>query len=607
MKRISGVVLAGLVVVLSVAPSVRAANANDILDAAGVKGGLVVHLGCADGKLTAALRASDAYVVHGLDADPANVARTREHIRSLALGGKVSADTFDGAHLPYADGIVNLVVADRPGKVTRAEIMRVLAPGGVAVVGGSKTVKPRPENIDEWTHYLHGADNNAVAADTVVGPPRRLQWQAGPKWTRHHDKMSSLSAMVSTGGRIFYILDEGSTASIHLPARWALIARDAFNGKLLWRRKIGRWYNTFKGLKDGPADAPRRLVAADGRVYATLDLQGPVTCMDAVTGKTVRTYDRTKGAEEIILSDGVLFVLVGPGSIGDGKRLDRPAEKRRLVALDARTGRELWQAVDVVAALTMALDEAGLYYFNFAQKRAVCLDRKTGRKLWTSADTLPAPTAQKSFFASKLVVADGVVLLASGEVSGMIKSTGGATKADTLTAMSARTGKTMWQGRHPPSGYSSPENVFVIDGIVWCDTSSGGSLDGTLVGFDLKTGTVKHRFPSDKTNYWFHHRCHPGRATSNYVITSRTGAEFIDFRKKTWHLNHWTRGACLYGLMPANGLLYTPPAPCACYAETYLHSFNALAPAGGSSPPPRCRPATPKGARIWQRRLKSKI
>jgi len=567
--QVKNIVLASLIVVSLTAPTARAAGAADILKDSGVAGGLVVHVGCGEGKLTSALRAGDAYVVHGLDTNAANVAAAREHARSLGLAGKVAFDRFDGKNLPYVDGTVNLVVSERANAVSQAEIMRVLAPGGVAMVGGSwrRTVKPWPGEIDEWTHYLHGPDNNAVAADTVVGPPRRLQWQAGPKWTRHHDKMSSLSAMVSAGGRIFYILDEGSTASIYMPPQWALIARDGFNGKLLWRRKINRWYNTFKGLKDGPADAPRRLIAADGKVYATLSLEGLVTCMDAVTGKTVRVYRGTKGAEEIILSDGVLLVLVGPGSIGDGKRLERPTEKRRIVALNAATGRKLWEASDVVAALTMAADAKGVYYFNFATKRAVALDRKSGRKVWTSADALPTPTAQKSFFASKLVVSDGVVLLASGEYSGMIKSGGGANKADTLTAMSAATGKTLWQGKHPPSGYSSPENVFVIEGIVWCDASSNTGLTGGLTGFDLKTGRVKYDFQTDKTSYWFHHRCHPGRATVNYVITSRTGSEFIDFRKKTWDLNHWTRGACLYGLMPCNGLLYVPPAPCACYAE----------------------------------------
>ncbi len=564
------------------------ADAGALLQAAGLRGGLVVHIGCGDGRLTAALHASDAFLVHGLDADPANVAKARDHIRSLGLYGKVAVDTFDGRHLPYADNTVNLVVADSLGEVPQAEVMRVLAPGGVALIGGKKLTKPRPAAIDEWTHYLHGPDNNAVAQDTVVGPPRRLQWQCGPKWSRHHDHMSSVSAVVSTGGRIFYIIDEGSTASFYLPSHWALVARDAFNGKLLWKRRIETWYNRFKGLKDGPADAPRRLVAADGRVYATLDLHGPVVALDAATGETIREYDQTKLAEEIILSDGTLFVLVGTGSIGDGRRGERPAEKRTIVAIEAGSGRTLWKATDVVAALTMAVDDDHLYYFNFVDKRVKCLDRRNGRLVWAS-EPLPAPARQRSFFASKLVVSDGVVLFASGEFSGMTKSGGGETRSDTLTALSTRDGKTLWQGKHPPSGYSSPEDLFVIDGVAWCEASSNGRLDGTVLGYDLKTGRVVHKFACDKKNYWFHHRCYPGRATSRYIITSRTGLEFIDLERRTWDLNHWTRGACLYGIMTANGLVYTPPSPCICYAETMLHSFNAFAPAGPLGEGPAAR------------------
>ena len=44
-------------------------QARQLLDASGVKGGVVVHLGCGDGKLTAALHANDSYLVQGLDAD----------------------------------------------------------------------------------------------------------------------------------------------------------------------------------------------------------------------------------------------------------------------------------------------------------------------------------------------------------------------------------------------------------------------------------------------------------------------------------------------------------------------------------------------------------
>ena len=45
-----------------------AATAKKILDSTGVDGGIVVHLGCGDGRLTTALRANDRYTVHGLDA-----------------------------------------------------------------------------------------------------------------------------------------------------------------------------------------------------------------------------------------------------------------------------------------------------------------------------------------------------------------------------------------------------------------------------------------------------------------------------------------------------------------------------------------------------------
>ena len=40
---------------------------------------------------------------------------------------------------------------------------------------------------------------NAVAADRRVAPPGRMQWTAGPKWTRHHESTSSFQALVSAG------------------------------------------------------------------------------------------------------------------------------------------------------------------------------------------------------------------------------------------------------------------------------------------------------------------------------------------------------------------------------------------------------------------------
>ncbi len=288
--------------------------ARKILADTDTTGGLIVQIGCTDGKLTAALGAGDGYLVHGLDADPAKVETARKQIRKLGPYGAISVDRFDGSRLPYIDNLVNLIVACDLGDVAMDEVLRVLAPHGAALIERDgrwvKTVKPRPNEIDDWTHYMHDASNNAVAHDSVVGPPRRMQWVGGPRYTRHHDRMSSISAVVSAGDRVFYICDEQKPVSILTPPQWTLIARDAFNGVILWKRSIAHWHTHLWPLKSGPAQLARRLVADDNRVYVTLDLDGPLIALDAATGKTVHTYPRTKATEEVVHSDGLLLAVV---------------------------------------------------------------------------------------------------------------------------------------------------------------------------------------------------------------------------------------------------------------------------------------------------------
>ena len=86
-----------------------AATAKSILEGADFHGGLIVHLGCGNGRLTAALHTGAATVVVGLDTDVAHVTLAREHIGELGLYGRVSADVFDGKHLPFAENLVNLI------------------------------------------------------------------------------------------------------------------------------------------------------------------------------------------------------------------------------------------------------------------------------------------------------------------------------------------------------------------------------------------------------------------------------------------------------------------------------------------------------------------
>ena len=614
MKRlavVSAYVFLQLATVCSAADMVVAEAADlarGILSSTGVQGGLVVHVNCGDGTLTASLCASDAYLVHGLTDSSQDLDKARATIRKKRLYGRVSVDLLAGKTLPYIDNSVNLLVGDRTAGIAEREILRVLVPRGVALIFGDrdqgsqikgrqiqvgaksclKIVKPWPDNIDEWTHYLHDASNNAVAHDTAIGPLRHLQWDGAPKYSRHHEITSSVAAMVSAQGRLFSIIDMGSRASIHTPSKWRLTARDAFNGVVLWERPIESWFNHLWPLKDGPAQPPRRLVAVGDSVYVTLGLEAPVSRLDAATGKVLHTYADTQFTEEILCADGALFLLKNNKSMNpksyhprlmvcwDEKNrtmqesegfLLKP-EKRDIVSLDAETGKVLWKVEQPVEPLTLAADNRKVYFHNWT--RVVCLDRKTGEKTWESEPVVPRDS-MGYVYGPTLVAYGDVVLFADGR------------KQRKIWAFSKKNGELLWEAPHYPAGHAgSPEDLLVADDLVWCGKIAGGNHSGVFTGRDPMTGDVKREFTPDVQTYWFHHRCYRAKATDKYVLASRTGIEFVDLRKQSWEPHHWVRGACTYGIMPCNGLIYAPPHPCACYLESKLTGLCALAAARSS-------------------------
>lgn len=101
----SPIVALSIFLAVPVVAAERAVNtapeeARRILDATDTEGGLVIHLGCGNAELTVELPASDAYLIHGLDADADNVRRAREYVRSRGLYGRVSIDRQTGRRLP---------------------------------------------------------------------------------------------------------------------------------------------------------------------------------------------------------------------------------------------------------------------------------------------------------------------------------------------------------------------------------------------------------------------------------------------------------------------------------------------------------------------------
>ena len=590
MKRT--VVNAVLFAMLACSPVWGGQSAEDILKASGIKGGLVVQLGCGDGKLTAALGAGDCFIVQGLDTDPTNVDTARAHVRSLGLGGTVSADGFDGRQLPYVDSLVNLVVAEDLGNVATSEVMRVLCPGGVAYVQQngtwSKTVKPRPDTIDDWTHYLHDPQGSSVSSDRLAGHPKGLRWTGGPFWARSHEHTASMQAMVAAGGRVFYVMDEGPTESIQLPSNFVLAARDAFNGTVLWKRPLRDWFNALFPLKSGPGWMSRRLVAVEDRVYVTPGIGQNLLCLDAVTGEVVRTYDDTATTFETLVSDGIIFAAVDTNrELCDynqqhpdcWKERDRASLRwawnrdqgtRVVKAIQAEGGELLWQREMPVAPMTLTVDAKMVCLYDGSA--VLALDRQSGDELW-QADVPDLTQVRTGYSGPRMVICeDRVVLSPMGHI----------------VAISSETGEILWsvEGK-PRSGHLCLEDFYVIGDKIWV---LGRQNAGVYLTYSLESGEKLGEFRNPINSFYIHQRCYPGRATERVQLVPMMGLMIYDMEEDAWFNNHWVRGGCVYGLVPANGMVYTPPNACACYYQSRLNGFNALAP----EPQPATAPAAEK-------------
>jgi outer membrane protein assembly factor BamB len=425
--------------------------------------------------------------------------------------------------------------------------------------------------------------------------------------------MSSLSVTVSAGGRVFSILDEGPLASVYLPSKWYLSARDAFNGVELWKRPITQWQGQLFPLKSGPFQLTRRLVATKDHVFATLGLYQPLSQIDAANGNIIRTYAGTEHTEEILYSNDKLILLVNdnkqPNPYENKKTQVTFAQysisvtaQRSIVVIDPQSGRTLWKKqCGEVTPMTIAAAPGRIFYH--LENNVHCLDINSGDLVWETEVETEIKLATNT--SPGLVAYKDVLCLADDKK---------------LTVLSVNDGKVLWSKQQHVSDYKSPTGVCVIDDCVWLPDSldwdnnywqkKRAEPTGKLIGYDINSGGKKRELSIDYTQGIgvCHHRCSMPKAADKYLLTSWPGVEFIDTTTGQMYTHNWVRGACLYGYMPANGMIYALPNPCACYPDGKLYGFLALAPSASRSAPASNKNLLIKGPAYGKReKRKSKI
>jgi len=584
-----------------------------------VGGGLVVRLGCTDPDALAALRLDDRFLVRAYDRDPARIAAARSRLHALGVYGGISVAELRGAVLPLRDNLVNLLIAPTAMGIPGAELQRVLRPNGVLLLGtGQNRVvvrKPRDAATDDWPHFLYDSTNNAVSRDLKVGPPDAIQWIDNPRWTRSHDFLSSFTVGVSAAGRFIYITDSAPIASVMIPSRWQLVCRDAYNGIILWRKDIPRWFDQFHHMRSGPNYLLRRLAAFDERVAVTLGWTAPVSILDAANGEVLRTLDNTRNASELLYRDGVLYVVVDPDLEKNAAAYYRrwvsrrrpppirPESPCRVAAYSSRSGKLLWHRSgdDTLGfqEMTLAVDDSHVCFLT--TRALICLKRNDGRLLWKKK--WAGIRRRPGWSAPTLVLYRDVVLVGDRITGGTEDAKpenlrrlheGGA--PGRIQAFSLADGTLLWE--HPAEdGFHVPIQIFVINDAVWTGRINVPQSPGFVHALNYRTGKVVRQRPPDPSFRAFstgHNRCHRNKATVRYIITGRESVEFTDVQSGVLTPSIFARGACSFGVLPANGLLYIPPSACMCAWQLKINGMGAFGHTGNAPSPERWKIAVPE-------------
>jgi outer membrane protein assembly factor BamB len=494
-----------------------------------------------DGRLTAALAKGNRLTVQGCCWDDKIIQPGRAGLLAAGVADRASLARIETSALPYADSLVNLLVAPTWGTrpVEIAEILRVLTPEGIAFVGndgnpaatagleaklkqaGAKDIKalsrkgwiqfskPVNPDFDVWTHNLGSPDLSSVNNDKVAGPWAEVRWIGDPRWGSLY---LTYTGRVTAGGRLYYV--ETSAGK-----NW-WVARDAWNGYELWRVPL-------VGL--APPHGPGGSLACDDRQVYAVDSK-VLIARDGRTGAKVRDYAPGFVPERVSAVGACLLV----SDIYANVRTSGHA-----AALDKESGKLLWSRPTV--AHPPAMD--GVAFVPTADElEAVAI--ATGATLWKTA----IPKAKGN---GRFTCKNGLVYMQRQSAQ--------------LVVFDAKKGDLLWQQENPRCHYGAfpyPDELWLVD-------LSKKGVNNVQV-LDPRTGSMKREVQATLG------ACFPLTGSANYLMYLHS--YYLDLKAGTEIMQKTVRSPCLLGHVPANGLTYFLPHHCDCGIS--LRGFLAMAPAG---------------------------
>lgn len=348
------------------------------------------------------------------------------------------------------------------------------------------SMAPNTTTSHDWSMYAFGSQHtNANPYETRVSTANVSH--LAPAW--HQPLTYSAYAPASIAQGITYTSDQNGLAAF-----------DATTGKVLWKKSSPNDRNTdcapliAKGLLISESFAQQaRITAYDAKTGKTVwshtgaTDSAPLTyysdkvyvgtlskiyALDVFTGKTIWSTN-TGGT----INAAVSYTQTAP-AIANGivyTTVSVIAESATLLALDAKTGKKLWQyntgkssyiaAPNYISGSPSVAN--GLVYFNTISHTTEALDAVTGKHVWTAS-------TGDSFVSTSPTLANGAVYSYTG---------------DGLYAFNALTGVALWKTKVNGVG-SVPvsSRIAIANGVIYAGRLFVASSDAAVLAFDAKTG-----------------------------------------------------------------------------------------------------------------------
>jgi len=574
--------------------------------------GFCLDLSYGNGQLTAELLQKTKFFVFALTGNDAECTQARQAIEQGGfLGKRATAMVRSGKTLPFPRCYLNLIVAGHyQDSIDFKEVLRVLSPNGLAVIGGDPADAGKlkadvekagikgcvysgnyaifkgqmPEGLDEWTHVTPRPDNIMNTRDPNMRPPFRTQWVL-------NSPLQPGRCAAIAGGRVVYRNQEN------------LCAWDSFNGALLWERALTAKSNCRYALVDGSfyteeGESIIALDAASGERKASYRLDGysePASWKYQTTGWSEGRYQ-----DKLMLVDvtGVYWWWL---AVENGKLFglaQTPTTKTNningtgdlLCAFDLKSGGLLWkmQPKAPVYGPSVALSGGKLFFFTLSRPQGDgipkrqqegglssvhALDADTGKELWTG--DLPRVEWPRIQYQPAAGVWDGRYFVWCTMDNQGARGT---------KAFDTQTGKLVKEYPQVHSmGIGNAMPVLFVDKKMYFN--NGGLTGGAFWAnkyrcADLATGAVEQP-PFDQFSK---SGCGPGNATPTCIFNGGQGMNAFDLETgKAWsHL--FFRSPCYMGPIVGNGIVLHLPVACQCaYPQK---APMAIVPAGIDWVPP---------------------